>query len=240
MISDMYYLADKINKGDDDIYIQTFSEAGTEHIGNGENNEDAIETAVFKNYIYIAISDGAGSSAFAKETSNCCVRAAVDFCKINGIGLFNGDMCDTAKQMLCFVRQSLNRLSARLSADPQEFMCTLMLLAVDTDSKRYTAVHIGDGLFAKTENDNTQIISYPENGVTKQYTYMINSLHFKEHLRIKTGKYVSYNTEFFVATDGAFENCNSTKQYIDRICNITDCKGFTDDATYCIVRPFMI
>lgn len=214
---------------------------GTDHINEGKNNEDAIETMVFENYIYIAVSDGAGSSAFAKETACCCVSAAVDFCKRNGSGLLNDNTRNImAEKMILHVRSELKALSSRLNAAPDEFMCTLMLLVVDPVSKRYTVVHIGDGLIAKIENEKENIISYPENGVTKQYTYMVNSLHIMEHLRIKTGAFVSCNTKFIVATDGAFENCNSTKQYIERMRMITDCKHFTDDATYCIVCPFMI
>lgn len=111
-------------------------------------------------------------------------------------------------------------------------MCTLVLLAVNTKTQQYVTVHVGDGLIAKITKDKTEIISYPENGVTKQYTYMVNSPNVMKHLRVKSSDYGS-ETEFFVCTDGATEHCYSTKQYIQRVKIIKNCNFFRDDTTYC-------
>lgn len=113
-------------------------------------------------------------------------------------------------------------------------MCTLVLLAVNTKTKQYVTVHVGDGLIAAIEGKDTKVLSYPENGVTKQYTYMVNSPNVMKHLRIKSSDFKS-KTEFFVCTDGAVEDCYTTNQYISRVNEINSLNYFNDDATYCLL-----
>lgn len=221
------------SKGGDIIYIETFSQVGEYHKSKGKKNEDAYKILVNGDYVYCIVSDGAGSSNFAKEAAWCTVNTTGDFCYKSGQNFFI-DAKDNAKNLIFDVQQALFERAKELNTDLSQMMCTLVLLAVNTKTKQYVTVHIGDGLIAKTTKNKTKIVSYPENGVTKQYTYMVNSPNVMKHLRVKSSDYDS-ETEFFVCTDGTVENCYSTNQYIERIQNIKKCKIFNDDATYCIL-----
>lgn len=220
------------------IYIETFSQVGEYHKSKGKENEDAYKILVNGDYVYCIVSDGAGSSSFAKEAAWCTVDAAGDFCYKNGSEFFK-DEKENARYLVFEVQQALFERAKELNTDLSQMMCTLVLLAVNTKTKQYVTVHIGDGLIAKTTKDKTKIVSYPENGVTKQYTYMVNSPNVMKHLRVKSSDY-ERETEFFVCTDGTVENCYSTNQYIERIQNVKKCKIFNDDATYCILRHYNI
>lgn len=159
--------------------------------------------------------------------------AAGDFCYRNGSEFFK-DEKENARYLVFEVQQALFERAKELNTDLSQMMCTLVLLAVNTKTKQYVTVHIGDGLIAKTTKDKTKIVSYPENGVTKQYTYMVNSPNVMKHLRVKSSNYDS-ETEFFVCTDGTVENCYSTNQYISRMNEINSLNYFNDDATYCLL-----
>lgn len=206
---------------------------GEYHKSKGKDNEDAYKILVNGDYVYCIVSDGAGSSTFAKEAAWCTVNTVGDFCYNSGQNFFI-DEKDNAKHLIFDVQQALFERAKELNTDPSQMMCTLVLLAVNTKTKQYVTVHIGDGLIAKMTKDKTEIISYPENGVTKQYTYMVNSQNVMKHLRVKSSDYES-KTEFFVCTDGAVEDCYYTNQYIERMQGIKKYKSFNDDATYCFL-----
>lgn len=130
------------------------------------------------------------------------------------------------------VQQALFEKAEELHTDFKEMMCTLIATLIDTQKKRYITIHVGDGLVAITENGKTDIVSYPENGITRQFTYMLNSENVMKHLRIKTGPFEP-GAELFMCTDGAMEACFHKSEYIRRIQQISKFRCFTDDATYC-------
>ena len=220
------------SKGGDIIYIETFSQVGEYHKSIGKENEDAVKIVVNGEYIYGIISDGAGSSNYAKEAAWCTVNSVGNFCYKTGSEFFK-DEKETARYLIFEVQQALFERAEELNTDLPQMMCTLVLLAINTKTMQYVTVHIGDGLIAKTTKDKTEIISYPENGATKQYTYMVNSPNVMKHLRVKTDNFES-EAEFFMCTDGLTENCYSTNQYVERIQSVEKIIYFKDDATYCL------
>lgn len=220
------------------IYIETFSQVGEYHKSKGKDNEDAYKILVNGDYVYCIVSDGAGSSSFAKEAAWCTVDVVGDFCYKNGKEFFK-DEKENARYLVFEVQQALFERAKELKTELSEMMCTLVLLAVNTKTKQYVTVHVGDGLIASTEGKNTKILSYPENGVTKQYTYMVNSPNVMKHLRIKSSNCKS-KTKFFICTDGAVEDCYSTNQYIERVQGIKKCKIFNDDTTYCVLHKNIV
>lgn len=215
------------------ISYEIFSKRGKLHEKQGKENEDAINVVTNGDYIFAILSDGAGSSKFAKETAWCTVNTTADFCCCYGDEFFTDNREQIARNFILDVQQALYEQATNFNTDLSQMMCTLILLCIDTKSMQYTIIHIGDGLIAKITDNETEIISYPENGVTKQYTYMANSPSVMKHLRIKYGEFYE-SEQFFICTDGAVENCYSTQEYIKRIKNKTTQSN--DDITYCIIN----
>lgn len=183
-------------------------------------------------YFYCVISDGAGSSEFAKEAAWCTVNTTADFCYSNGSEFFTDKREQIARNLIFNIQQALYEKAKKLNTDLSQMMCTLVLLCIDTKSMQYTTVHVGDGLIAKISNNETEILSYPENGVTKQYTYMLCSPSVMKHLRMDCGVF-DESVHFFACTDGVVESCYSTQEYINRINQIDYFNKLQDDSTYC-------
>lgn len=198
----------------------------------GRENEDAIYVGTNNRYLFSVIADGAGSSAFAKEAAHCTVNTAADFFARRHLDLFEKEEFQTGKDLVFAVQQALFEKAEVLHADFKEMMCTLIATVIDTKKKLYMSIHVGDGLIAITEKGKTDIVSYPENGITRQFTYMLNSENVMKHLRIKTGSF-NPGSELFMCTDGAMEACFHKSEYIRRIQQISKFRCFTDDATYC-------
>lgn len=176
------------------------------------------------------ISDGAGCSEYAKEAAWCTVNTTADYCYNNGEEFFTENRKQTAKCLIFDIQQALYDKAKELGTELSEMMCTLVLLCLDTKTMQYTTVHIGDGLIAKLSDYGTEIISYPENGVTKQYTYMVNSSSVMKHLRINNSAFKEVN-KFFLCSDGVKENDFSIKDY--KLIEQLNC--FNDDATCCFL-----
>lgn len=225
-------------EGGDCIQIEAFSQVGEYHKSVGKENEDAYKILVNGEYVYCIVADGAGSSDYAKEAAWCTVNSVGDFCYKTGSEFFK-DEKETARYLIFEVQQALFERAKELNTDLSQMMCTLVLLAVNTKTKKYVTVHVGDGLIAKTTNDKTEILSYPENGATKQYTYMVNSPNVMKHLRVKSDNFES-EAEFFMCTDGLTENCYSTNQYVERIQSVEKIVCSKDDATYCLIQYVIV
>lgn len=219
------------------ISYEIFSERGKLHEELGMENEDAINVVTNGDYLFVILSDGAGSSKFAKEAAQTTVKTVSDFCYNNSVDFFISTEI-TAKKLMFDVQADLDKRAIEIGTILSEMMSTLVLLAVKKSTMKYITIHIGDGLIA-LRNDEWKIISYPENGPTKQYTYFTNSPLVFRHLRITAGKY-NIQDKFFVSTDGYFENCSFTEQYISEInCNkLANSKD--DDVTYCKIECQMV
>lgn len=211
------------------ISYEIFSERGKLHEELGMENEDVINVVTNGDYIFAILSDGAGSSKFAKEAAQTTVKTVSDFCYNNSADFFISTEI-TAKKMIFDVQADLDKKAIEIGTSLSDMMSTLVVLALDKSTMRYATLHIGDGLIA-LRNEEWMIISYPENGPTKKYTYFTNSPLVFKHLRINEG-YCNVNDAFFIATDGYFENCRLTEQYINCLCESSrECNS--DDMTYC-------
>lgn len=188
-------------------------------------------------YFYCVISDGAGSSNFAKEAAWCTVNTTADFCYNNGSEFFNNKREQIARNLIFDIQQALYEKAKKLDTDLSQMMCTLVLLCIDTKSMQYTTVHVGDGLIAKISNIETEILSYPENGVTKQYTYMVNSEYVIKHIRIANG-ICNEKDILFLCSDGIYIE-NDFFIFEKDYKKIFD-KKYEDDASYCVFKFLML
>lgn len=223
------------------IKYEIYTQTGVLHASQGKENQDSVRVVENCDCLFCILSDGAGSSEFAKQASNATVDEAACYLKRCSSDLFDeqAQIERVKKELVYNIQQALFEKTKNHNADLSDMMCTLLIIGIDKKNKRYITIHVGDGLIAKMKNNKVDIISYPENGITKQYTYFVNSPDVFKHLRVSSGKYTD-DELFFVSTDGCFENCNSSKEYKKRILEIGFSTRYQDDATYCIINQCMV
>lgn len=219
------------------ISYEIFSERGKYHEEQGKENEDAINVVTNGDYMFVILSDGAGSSKFAKEAAEITVKASSDFCFENSKQLFNETEI-TAKKLIFDIQTDLEQKAKEIGTELSKMVSTLGILGIDKNTNKHITIHVGDGLIALNKSNEWNIVSYPENGPTKQYTYFVNSPLVFKHLRINKGEH-SVDDEFFVSTDGYFENCNFAEELIRKI-ERPQKSASTDDTTYCRINFGMI
>ena len=97
----------------------------------------------------------------------------------------------------------------------EEFASTIMALGIDYQSERYLMLHLGDGVIAST-GEETEILSWPENGFATFQTHLTVSDHAFRKLRINRGD-IGKRTGFLLATDGMYRHPLQIEQINDMI-----------------------
>ena len=217
-----------------------FTKTGTDHEFRNKENEDDGRIVVNGDYVFSIISDGAGSSKYAKEAARTTVESTARFCFDNGAGFFDVEKrANVASELVFFIQKKLKEKAAIFKTVLDDMQSTLVLLCLDTCKKEYVTIHIGDGLICKLSGEDSEIVSFPENGATKQFTYMVNSPDVMKHLRISKGGYTD-NSMFLSGSDGVFEKCYSTEDYIERVSDVLNNKknvfDHADDMSYNIIE----
>lgn len=205
------------------ISYEIYSEAGTYHKQHGIENQDAIKVGMKDDYFFCAISDGCGSSKYAKQAAEVVVDVSIDFCY--DLVLKNNKI-ESLKELPYVLQLELQNKSQILNLDFNELKSTLVLFVLNLKTKRYYIAHIGDGIVICGD----QVLSYPENGMTSQFTYFANQEDVLKHFRINTG--ILKNQSVLISTDGLFNNCYNTNDYIKRF-NRNRAIKMCDDMSYC-------
>lgn len=212
---------------------ELFSKRGKRNEELGKDNEDSINVVTNGQYVFAILSDGAGSSKYAKEAADTTVEAASRYCFENSAKAFV-DIKFFAEKLIFEIQYRLDQRARLLKTKFSEMICTLVLLGIDTKSKSYFTIHIGDGIIAKQDKDNWKIISFPENGRHKNTTFFCNSPTVFKHTRIKEKSYDS-DESFFLASDGCFVGKYLSCEYLESI----EKKLFQvmdDDISYCYIN----
>lgn len=205
------------------ISYEIYSEAGTYHKQHGIENQDAIKVGMKDDYFFCAISDGCGSSKYAKQAAEVVVDVSIDF---SYDLVLKNNKIESLKELPYVLQLELQNKSQILNLDFNELKSTLVLFVLNLKTKRYYIAHIGDGIVICGD----QVLSYPENGMTSQFTYFANQEDVLKHFRINTG--ILKNQSVLISTDGLFNNCYNTNDYIKRF-NRNSAIKMCDDMSYC-------
>ena len=194
-------------------------------------NEDAINVVTNGDYIFAILSDGAGSGPLPKLAAQCTVDEVGKECLIASGEMFSSN--DKLNKLIFNLQSRLNDVAIENDCKLSDMMATLIIVGIDLKNKKYIIIHIGDGLVAKVEENEWKIVSYPENGYSKNATYFSNSLNVHSHLRIRHGTFES-NEKFFLGTDGCFEGLYLSDDYVNTVENKNITVGY-DDVSYCYI-----
>lgn len=215
------------------INYEIFTEKGQLHREKGKNNEDAFEIVSTRDCTFVIAADGFGSQEFAEQASGNTVDFIKNYCFNYGENFFiEKNSNDCIKKMIFDLQDVLYSQADKYKRE-YKFDTTLIIFAVNIPLKKYITIHVGDGIVAALNEKVWELISLPENGASKSYTYSVTSGNVFDHLRVNFGNITDYSS-FFISTDGYFENCSLNK-YGDEISKQKTVAGF-DDMTYCQIK----
>lgn len=193
-----------------ELYAASNQKTGEEHLRRGEECQDVIYmTHEGPLHIY-GLADGQSGKAHSAEGGRRILHTVASCLMAHGLREFiNCAHEDELKYVIMrHIRRTLDEMKRELQLeDVKELSSTLVMLAIDTTTGEYMALHLGDGAIIGARCDGSmRMISEPENGMTSRYTYLSTSGDAMMHLRISFGTATAYS-RIILVTDGASSIC---------------------------------
>ena len=179
----------------------------------------------------ITLADGSGETDYARIGSE-------HTCKVLGMlltGCFN-ELYVMDKSLVRFnvitnVQTELYNLCEKYGVKISDLHSTFLGLAIDNDTDRFIAIHLGDGQINIKSEGKIRTMSYPENGVNKSYTFLTSAHKVGSHIRVFRGELKDI-TEFVLMSDGWNEKMKGEKHFIAKdIISLAEERQYTDDVS---------
>lgn len=149
----------------------------------------------------VAVSDGAGSKPLSADGAHIVAHDVIRHMVDHFDTLFQMDSEAVSCRLARLVLQRLRLRADALHAPIDHFASTLLAVCADARSKRFIAVHLGDGIIAaRGEDGRVMPLSLPERGEGVS-TFLTSCLALQpERLRVMRGTGLS---GFMLMSDGA-------------------------------------
>lgn len=140
------------------------------------------------NFICMAMADGAGSAAFARDGAIATTVAARDILCEAGAAIFEREPADIAQWLIDGIQQKLALKAEANHCEVSDYACTLLFFA--TDGKRLVCGNLGDGCVGchNSPSDGSEPVSTvllpPEHGQYKNESFFVTTPGIHSHLRI--------------------------------------------------------
>lgn len=232
-----------------EVRAKWYVSAGAYHESREECCQDTVLCKEDADILFYGIADGQSGKVYCNIGGEEVLKCIYQYIKKKAIeGIIQYEYKDEIQyEILRIIRDRIAELSKEYSADIGEFSSTIIVLAVNPKTGNYMILHIGDGgIMAKRIDQNIEIISKPENGITKQYTWSTTNSELLAHIRIGFGN-VKYYSRIIMFSDGADVICNGnnipgkTKKFLDEkveavvLLDYIKGSGHIDDASCVII-----
>jgi len=211
--------------------VSGMTETGSRNREAGLGCQDAICHEESGSVKAIALADGTGETEFAEKGAYYSARVLARLISKNFDELWEMDDKLIQFNVITNVRTELYGRCDEYGVRIEEMHSTLLGLAVDEESGNFIAVHLGDGrIEAEERSKNGRVeagnatewnsesdmiirtISFPENGLSRNRTYLTSMCGAGKHVRIVKGSTEEYG-RFILKSDG-WENPVDDKSFI--------------------------
>ncbi len=190
---------------------------GVSHKKTNKKCEDAVLTLKKDKFIFLGVSDGAGSVKSAYTASWIVLHLlALEFEEKLEEYL---DSKNISKKILSFLETRLMFLAKYTKLEFEELSSTLIFALILED--KYIIGHIGDGIVVNIDQDNSlNILSKPENFEFANETVFCNTLGYQDRLRIYQGGVSEIQNGLLLCSDGVEDAIYDYKE--DKVASICE------------------
>lgn len=153
---------------------------------------------------FYSLADGVNSSNKSHVGARAIQKALADFWEQQPNYFFETSNSEIRRSLIEIIQKVIYNLTKEQEKD-DDFSSTLLVLCISRRLNKYRWFHIGDGMIVKeSEEDVLEILSHPQNGITKQFTFTTTSKNLERFLRIDEGS-IYHVKRFMIFTDGAMK-----------------------------------
>lgn len=191
--------------------IREYRRIGSRNMIAGLRCQDEVLSYQDDKICVISLADGSGNSDLASEGAAIACHSAVTLLRSNFDDLFELSQEQCRFQVITTVQREIYLACEKSGNNPDAYKSTLLSFAIDLRSNHFLAFHLGDGMIRmSTESQGTFILSQPENGISKNMTFLTNHSPIGKHMRIYRGSACGIK-EIFLTSDGwEFRNDHSS------------------------------
>lgn len=193
-----------------EVRTKWYVSAGTYHESRDECCQDTILCKEGTDILFYGIADGQSGKVYCNIGGEEVLKSIYQYIKKKAIEeIIQYEYKDEIQyELLKIIRDRIAELSKEYSADIEEFASTIIVLSINPRTGNYMILHIGDGgIMVERTDQNIELISKPENGITKQYTWLTTNSELLAHIRIEFGNVGSFS-RIIMFSDGADMICN--------------------------------
>lgn len=186
-----------------------FSRTGHRHRLEGIGCQDAHLLLETEDFGFYGLADGQSGQRYCRIGAEAVLKATWQFIQQRTLQtLLHHPYTDEIQyELIRTIRSCLAGLSRQYNAMPAEFASTLVAVALDKSTGEYLTIHLGDGAILGASRDRgTVLLSAPENGITRQYTWLTSSRDAMRHLRLRRDSAAGLD-RLVLLTDGATQFC---------------------------------
>jgi len=176
---------------------------GSSHINKNAPCQDRTNSKTLNNVTVISLADGAGSCSKSEIGAEISTEFVVDYLCNNFDDLIDEKDEIISKVILEGIVDHLNEKATELEITVNDFASTLLFVGVKGD--QYLAGHIGDGLIGYFEENETKVLSIPENGEHSNETFFTTTKNALKHFRIYKNN-LDNILGFILMSDGSYES----------------------------------
>lgn len=120
------------------------------------------------------------------------------------VDIINGTTEEIKYDVIISIQRELEELAEQYEVEKSVFASTLLLVCIDFTNNIYCTVHLGDGIILYKPSLEYEILSYPENGLNRNQTYLTNSPNAYRYLKVMKGE-IERISEIALLSDGIYE-----------------------------------
>ncbi len=181
--------------------IVQYTRRGERHKIGKLRCQDAVFSQEEDGIYAVTLADGAGGSDCARIGAELSCRVLAELLIGHFEELYPMEEPLIRFQVITNIQSNLYGLCDAYDLDIQEFQSTLLGVAVDANTGRYLALHLGDGQIRIRMDDGGHILSHPENGINRSKTCLTSQTSAGEHIRVYKGELHGIY-EFMLESDG--------------------------------------
>lgn len=187
------------------IHFLTCSVIGKNNVEKSAECEDVIYIDNSSEIEFFGLADGQTGKKNCREGGKEVLKAMFRYIKNKGLGeMIQFEHVDELRYELNkVIRDTISELASAEGEEIAEYASTLVIFAYTIQTGNYVIIHLGDGsIIGQKKGGDINMLSSPENGLTRNYTWLTTSQEAFCHLRIAFGN-IKFYSRILLMSDGA-------------------------------------
>ncbi len=166
---------------------RSFVRRGRIHRERGLRCQDAVFISRRNDVIAASLADGSGSTDAAAAGAAVAARTAAEVLAGSFSFLYSKDTKEIRYYLITEIRHALYNLCRERQLTLDQVHSTVVAVALDEQTGRYILAHIGDGMIVFFYGEDWEVVSAPENGISRRYTRLTSMIPLGDAVRIRKG-----------------------------------------------------